>query len=403
MAPQLALDGGQPVRTQPFPSWPVFDEGEEKALLSVLHSGQWGMLGGGQVKAFEEKFAAYQQARFGVCVPNGTLALEMALRALGLGPGDEVITTGYTFIATASAALLVGAKPVFVDIEWDTFNLNPSKIEAAITGQTKAILPVHLAGRAANMDAIMEIARRHNLRVLEDACQAWGVEWRGRRVGAIGDLGAFSFQSSKNITAGEGGIVVTNDPELHELCWSLHNVGRSPSGAWYHHERLGWNLRMTEWTGAILQVQLERLPEQTKIRTENARYLAEALSEVPGLSPLPHDPNVTQNSYHLFILRYDPAAFGGHSRDDFVEAMRAEGITPCSPGYRPSLIDSPAMQRTMTDMFGPESAPRLSDYPVTKRAVHQAVWLSQTVLLGDHGDMDSIVEAAQKIQRAWGT
>jgi dTDP-4-amino-4,6-dideoxygalactose transaminase len=174
MASQLALDGGQPVRTQPFPSWPIFDEREEKALLNVLHSGQWGMLSGSQVKAFEEKFAAYQQARFGVCVPNGTLALEMALRALGLGPGDEVITTGYTFIATASAALLVGAKPVFVDIAWDTFNLDPSKIETAITGRTKAILPVHLAGRAANMEAIIEIARRHNLRVLEDAR---GVLW----------------------------------------------------------------------------------------------------------------------------------------------------------------------------------------------------------------------------------
>jgi dTDP-4-amino-4,6-dideoxygalactose transaminase len=218
----------------------------------------------------------------------------------------------------------------------------------------------------------------------------------------MGDLGAFSFQASKNITAGEGGMAITNDPELYERCWSLHNVGRSRGGAWYQHDLLGWNFRMTEWAAAILLVQLERLPAQTKTREENARYLAEALSEVPGLSPLPEDPRGTQNSRHFFILRYDPAAFGGHSRDDFVAALRAEGITPCSPGYQPSLIESPALQRTMTAMFGPDSAPQLSDYPVTKRAVYEAVWLFQTTLVGGRSDIDSIVEAAQKIQRAWG-
>ncbi len=225
MSTQLAIDGGTPIRTAPFPAWPIYDEREERNLLEVLRSGQWG-IGGSKVAQFEQRFAEYQGAAFGVCVPNGTLALQMALNTLGIGPGDEVITTPYTFIATASAVIQQGAVPVFVDIDLDTYDIDPRWLEAAITPRTKGIVPVHLAGRPADMDAIMDVARRHGLRVLEDACQAWGAEWRGRRVGAIGDLGAFSFQSSKNVAAGEGGMVITNDEALGELCWSLHNVGR---------------------------------------------------------------------------------------------------------------------------------------------------------------------------------
>ena len=399
MTHQLALYGGQPVRTRPFPAWPVFDEREEHASLEVLRSGNWGVLTGDKVKAFEKRFAEFQGACFGTCVPNGTLALELALQAIDIGPGDEVITTPYTFIATASTVLTVGARPVFVDIDPQSFNIDPAQIEAAITERTKAIVPVHLAGQPADLDGILKIARRHNLRVLEDACQAWGAEWRGRRVGAIGDLGAFSFQASKNITAGEGGIVVTNDPKLHELCWSLHNVGRTPTGAWYQHEILGWNLRMTEWQGAIQLAQLERLPEHMPIREANARYLAEALAEVGGLTPLPDDPRVTQHARHLFIMRYDAAAFGGHSRDEFIAALRSEWIEPCSSGYV-ALHRSPAIRRALAARFGPDV--ELPSCPVAERAAEEAVWIFQYALLGDRSDMDSIVEAARKIQRAWG-
>lgn len=390
----LALNGGTPVRTRPFPRWPIFDEREERALLAVLHSGAWGSLTGDRVATFEQNFAAFQEARFGVCVPNGTLALELALRGLGIGLGDEVITTPYTFVATASAALYVGARPVFVDIEPDSLTLDPQRIADTITPRTKAIIPVHIAGRPADMDAILAIAHDHGLRVLEDACQAWGAAWQGRRVGALGDLGAFSFQASKNITAGEGGIVVTNDPALAELCWSLHNVGRVRGGGWYQHEVLGANLRMSEWEGAILGVQLERLPEHMPIREANARYLAAALAAIPGITPLPDDPRVTHHARHLFIFRYQAAAFGGHSRDEFAAALRAEGIAPCSLGYVP-LYRQPAIQRAL-------GTTALPDCPVTEAAAHEIVWLPQNLLLGAQSDMDDIVEAAAKIQRAWG-
>lgn len=398
MVERLAIDGGQPVRTRPFPKWPVYDAREERAVLEVLRSGDWGPLTGERVHTFEQRFAEFQGARFGVCVPNGTLALELAFRALGIGHGDEVITSPYTFIATASAALYVGARPVFVDIDPDSYNIDPTKIEAAITGRTRALAPVHIGGRPADMDAVLDIARRHHLRVVEDACQAWGAAWRGRRVGALGDLGAFSFQSSKHVTAGEGGIVLTNDPELYELCWSLHNVGRTRTGVWYYHEVLGGNYRMTEWQGAILLAQLERLPEHMAIREANARYLSEALSEVAGLSPLPADPRVTSQSHHMFIIRYDPNAFGGRSRDDFIAAWQAEGIAPCGAGYVP-LNHSPAILRAMKERFGIDELPPC---PVAERLAETTIWLGQVALLDDRSDIDSIVAAARKIQRAWG-
>lgn len=397
---QLARDGGQPLRTRPFPAWPVFNEREERLLLEVLHSGKWGALAGDKVAAFEERFAAYQGARFGVGVPNGTLALHLGLQALGVGPGDEVITTPYTFIATVSTILAVGARPVFADIDPRYYTIAPAAIEAAITPRTRAIVPVHLAGHPADLDAVLDIARRHDLRVLEDACQAWGAAWRGRPVGAIGDLGAFSFQSGKNITAGEGGIVVTDDPALHELCWSLHNVGRVRDGAWYHHERLGGNLRMSEWAGAILLAQLERLPAATDLRDANARYLAAALAEVDGITPPATDPRVTRHAHHLFMVRYDAAAFGDRSRDEFVAALQAEGITPCGPGYLP-LTRSPAIRHALAERFGPDRLAALPPCPATERAAAEAVWILQHALLGDRHDMDDIVAAIRKIQRTW--
>lgn len=413
MSVQLAIDGGPPLRTKPFPSWPVWDEREEANLLQVLRSGRWGVLAGDKTAEFERRFAAHQDARFGICVPNGTLGLEMALRALGVGPGDEVITSPYTFIATANAAVALGAVPVFADISLDTYNLDPDRVESLITERTAAIIPVHLGGRPADMDALGDIAGRHRLPLLEDACQAWGSEWRGRRVGAIGDLGVFSFQSSKNITAGEGGIVVTNDPDLAERCWSLHNVGRVRGGEWYQHEIVGWNLRMTEWQAAVLLAQLERLPEQAAQREANARYLAEALSGVPGISPLPEDPRVTRNSRHLFIVRYDPAAFGGHSRDQFVAALRAEGIEPVTPGYVP-LHRTPAIRRALAGMgrwrsgVGDQPGNRMGERgelpacPNAEYASDHSFWLFQYALLGDRADLDDIVAAMLKIQRAWG-
>ena len=394
----LALNGGAPVRTAPFPAWPRYDEREEKLLLEVLRSGQWSALSGDKVQVFQEQFAAYQQARFATCVPNGTLAILLALMALDLRPGDEVIAPAYTFIATVSPALLLGLRPVFVDIDPRTYTLDPTLIPDAITSRTKAILPVHLAGQPADMDAILQIAGEQDLAVVEDACQAWGAEWRGRRVGALGSLGAFSFQAGKNMTAGEGGAVVTNDPLLYERCWSIHNVGRTRTGAWYHHELLGLNLRMTEWQGAILLAQLQRLEEQYPQREQNVRTLCSGLERLGGLSPLPLDPRVTRHARHLLVLRYDPQAFGGHARQDFLAALIAEGITPVSPGYV-GLHHTPAIQRAMQAGFGVDTSQL--HLPCTEQAEQETVWMAQNAFLGTQEDMEDILTAVEKIQRAW--
>jgi len=399
MTDQLAVDGGVPVRTGPFPEWPRYGDREEQLLLEVLHSGQWGELTGSKVAEFTRAFAAFQGADWGVSVPNGTLALELALQTLGVGFGDEIITTAYTFIATASSAFAVGARPIFVDIDPETNNLDPARIETAITPRTKAIVPVHIGGQPADMDGVLEVARRHGIPVLEDACQAWGAAWKGVPVGAIGDLGCFSFQASKNITAGEGGIVVTNSREHYNLAWSLHNVGRLPEGGWYQHEILGRNLRLAEWNGAILIAQLERLPDAMATRQRNAARLTAALGEVPGLAPTKVDDRVTSHAWHLYQIRYDPAAFGGRDRNTFLKALQAEGI-PCSGGYVPLTYQN-AIRQTLEDRFGAESLANLADVPRAEHAGAHTVWLAQTLLLGTDEDVDDIAAACRKIQRAW--
>lgn len=396
---RLAVDGGTPIRTKPCPAWPIFGRREEELLLEVLHSGDWSELTGSKVVTFAREFAAFQDASYGVCVPNGTLALEVALQALGVGFGDEIITTAYTFIATASSAFAVGARPVFVDIDPETYNIDPALIEAAITPRTKAIVPVHIGGQPADMDVIVEIGKRHGIPVLEDACQAWGSQWKGQGVGAIGDIGTFSFQSSKNITAGEGGMVVTNDRTLYDLSWSLHNVGRLPEGGWYQPEILGRNLRLPEWNGAILLAQFERLPEAMATRTRNAERLIAELSEIPGIAPVKIDERVTRNSWHLFQIRYDPSGFGGRSCDEFLKALRAEGV-PCSSGYVP-LIHAPAIQNALQDRFGAESLANLGEVPRADYAGNHTIWLTQTQLLGDDEDTGQIIAAFQKIAAAW--
>ncbi len=399
---KLAIQGGTPVRTKPFPSWPVWGKEEEQALLAVLHSGRWG-IGGDKIAEFEAAFARFQDAHYGVCVTNGTAALEIALRAAGVGPGDEVIIPPYTFVATATACLALGALPVFADIDPETYNLSPAAAEAQITERTKAIIAVHIGGCPADLDALPALARRHGLTLIEDAAQAHAASWRGRRVGAIGDMGTFSFQSSKNLNAGEGGIILTDNAELADRCWSIHNVGRVREGAWYQHERWGGNYRMSQWQAAILLAQMTRLEEQSARREENARYLGEELAKI-GLRPLARDPRVTQHAWHLFIFRYDASLARGAKREAFIEAMRAEGI-PCAPGYVP-LYATNAVRRGTEDNLrwvgrDPGEIERLHrSCPAAERACYEeAVWLGQNVLLGTRADMDSIVEAAAKVLR----
>ena len=398
---QLAVNGGTPVRdttARPWPAWPQWDEREAAALLEVLHSGVWGSHAGGQVRAFEAEFARFQDAEYGVCNCNGTASLEVALRAAGISSGDEVIVPPYTFIATASAVLMTNGVPIFADIDPDTYNLDPKAAEAAITPRTKAIIAVHIGGCPADMDAFPELARKHNLVLIEDCAQAHAAAWRGRKVGAIGDMGCFSFQSSKNINAGEGGIILTNSKEYHERCWSIINVGRIPDGAWYEHHVLGSNYRLTEFQGALLRVQLTRLEEQAARRWENAKFLNEELAKIPGIRPLQVDDRVTMHAYHLYIFRYDSAAFGGMSREQFTAALTAEGI-PCSVGYVPLYRTD--LFRTRGTVAGAKVDYTKVYCPVAERAcADEAIWLFQSMLLGSREDMQDIVDAVAKIQAA---
>jgi dTDP-4-amino-4,6-dideoxygalactose transaminase len=396
---RLAIDGGTPARRAASPGWPVFGARDEELLLEVLRSGDWGELTGGKTRAFARAFADFQGAAHGIPVPNGTLALELALETLGVGQGDEVITTAYTFIATPASILSVGAKPVFVDIDPETHSIDAGAIEAAITSRTKAVVPVHIGGLPVDLDAVRDVADRHGIPVLEDACQAWGAAWRGTPVGAIGSMGTFSFQATKNLNAGEGGMVLTNDQALYERAWAIHDVGRMPDGTTYEPEMPGRDLRMTEWQAAILLAQMERLPEAMDRRDRSARILTEGLTELPAFKPVVVDERVTRNAWHLFQVRYDPGSCGGRGRDALSRALHAEGVDAMA-GYGP-LVSHPAIRNAMRDRFGNAAVDELSTAPHAAEAGERTIWLPQTLLLGSGENMQDVVTAFRKVQRAW--
>jgi len=399
---KLAICGGEPTRSGQWPSWPVHDAREREALIEVLESGAWWY--GERVRAFEEQFAAFQDARFGVTCVNGTAALELALIGCGVGAGHEVIVPPYTFIATATAVLRANAVPVFVDIDLETLNIDAGQIEAAVTDKTAAIMPVHFAGLPADMDRIVDIARRHGLKVIEDSAHGWGSQWRGKGCGALGDAGGFSFQHSKNITAGEGGIVLTDDEALAATIRSLSNCGRGQDSPWYEHYITGGNFRMTEFQAALLLVQLSRLEEQTERRARNAAVLNEGLAGIEGLYTLREDPRATRRSYHLYGMRVVAEELGC-SRERFIEALRAEGV-PCGAGYPHPLYRNPLFQRQGAGpRYCPLSCPyygREMDYtqldlPNAEAACRQVVWLRQAMLLAGEDDMHAIVAAVRKV------
>ena len=395
----LALFGGPPIRTRAFPSWPVFGHEEEERLLRTLRGGNWGRLQGVEVEEFEARFAAMHGCRHGIAVVNGTVALRLALLAAGIGGEDEVIVPPYTFVATASAVVEANAIPVFADIDATTFNISPEAIARAVTPRTKAIIPVHFAGQIADMDRIAGIATAHGLTVIEDAAHAHGASHSGRPAGSFGHLACFSFQSSKNLTSGEGGIIVTNDDELAAGCRSNSNCGRVPEGVWYEHHVISGNYRLGEFQGAVLNCQLDRLEEQTQTRDRNGRYLAARLAALPGVHPQARPAACTRHSYHLFMVRLDARAFGV-SRVALLQALAAEGI-PCSGGYGFSLPDQPLFRR---QAFGPylHAASSRLDYTKARctnsdRICTEAIWLDQSLLLGSTADMDDVAAAIEKI------
>jgi len=298
---------------------------------------------------------------------------------------------------------MANAIPVFADIDPETYCIDPARVEEAITGKTKVIIPVHIGGCPADMDRIMTVAENHGLKVVEDAAQAHGAQFREKMVGSIGHMGCFSFQSSKNVTSGEGGIILTNDRKLYELCWSLHNCGRTMQGAWYEHHLLGGNYRMTEFQAALLLVQLGKLEEQTLRRNENGLYLSEKLSGIDGIKPQRRDERVVSHAYHLFIFRYDADGFDGLPRSRFIEALKAEGI-PCSPGYGIPLHRMPFLETVRRcplscPYYGEAPDYKAISLPVTEKAcLEEGVWLGQSMLLGTKEDMDDIVHAILKVK-----
>jgi 3-amino-5-hydroxybenzoate synthase len=398
---ELAINGGRMAKRKPFPDWPVYDDREMAALTGVLESRQWWRGNGTQAVQFEQEFAAYHNTRHAMAVTNGTHALELVLAALDIGRGDEVIVPAFTFISTATAVLCANAVPVLVDVDPQTYCLDPGALEAAITPRTRAIIPVHMAGHPADMDAIGAIARRHNLAVIEDAAHGQGAEWNGQRVGALHTTGIFSFQAFKLMTAGEGGIVLSNDTEFMERCFLYGNCGRPKNDRTYQHSVPGSNYRMSEMHAAVLRVQLERLDEQIARRDANAALLDSLLRQIPGLVPQGRDQRVTRHPHYMHMFRYDAAAFGGLTRQQFVDMLIAEGI--------PAFVAYLAIHRTplfRDRTFGPrwrDDEDRLPDYnqvhcPVSEDISDNVVWLHHRVLLGDATDVEELVDAIDKIR-----
>jgi perosamine synthetase len=383
---------------------PVIGEAEIEAAVRVLRSGR--VVQGPEVAAFEEEFSEVVAGRHCVAVNSGTSALHLALLALGIGPGDEVIVPPYTFVATVNAVLMMHALPVFVDSDVETFQMDARRIDQAMTDRTRAIVPVHLGGAAADLDTILTAARKRGIPVIEDACQAHLAEWRGRKVGTYGTAGCFSFQASKNLNSGEGGAILTSDDALIERCYRFHNNsrGRRNTGNDFSYRSTGANLRMTEFQAALLTAQMTRLEAQARTRDENAAHLTSLLKQIPGITPARMYEGCTRNAYHLYMFRYDPGGFSGLPRAAFLKALGAEGV-PASSGYSP-LNEEPFLEDALaTRGFQAIYSKAALDAwrernrcPQNERLCSEAVWMAQTMLLGPRRDMGDIAEAVRKVQ-----
>src|SRR5215831_988837 len=401
--PQLALLGGRKAKTKPFPEWPMYDEKERRALGEVLESRVWWRTPGTKTLEFERAFAAFHGARHGVAVTNGTAALEVVIAALNIGPGDEVIVPNFTFIATASAVLFAGALPVMVDVLPDTYCIDPDLVEAAITPRTKAIIAVHMGGHPADLDRLSKLARDRGIALVEDSSHAHGSEWRGQRIGTFGTAATFSFQSSKLMTAGEGGIIITNDDEVERLARSVHDCGRMPGEWFYSHFIYGSNYRLSEWQGAVLKVQLGRLEPQTLHRHKQGRLLDKLFSEIRGITPQKHDPRCTRNGQYAYIFHVNGKEFAGISTENFIAALNAEGI-PTQASYPPlhelDCFRNGEYRKCLSGSQATEKHDFLQQkFPHTQRAAWETVWIPQFALLGDEEDMNEIAGAIRKIQR----
>jgi len=405
---QPALLGGPKAHPDRFPGWPVYDSTEEQALLDVLRSAKWGRLDGKVTANFEEEYARMMGMKHSLAVASGTTALYTMLGTLDVGPGDEVIIPAYTFVATYNVVVLNYALPVLVDTDIESFQIDPQKMEKAITKQTKVLMPVHMGGVPANIDSIMAIAQKHNLPVIEDACQAPGSEWKGKKVGSYGIGGAFSFQSSKNLNCAEGGAITTNDEDFIKTCYRFHNQGQGGTSAMHASGTgtRGTNGRLTEFQANILLSQMIRQQIQDKKRYQNALYLSKLFNDIPGISPAKLYDGVSFVSYHLYMFRFDKSHFAGMSRQRFIEALRAEGVSTSS-GYghlnKDTYVTGLAQNKHFLKIYGEKTMKQWlerNDCPQNDQlAGEEAIWLTQSMLLGTTRDMEQIAEAIRKIQK----
>ncbi len=402
---RLAITGGKPVRRKPFAPWPVYTQEEARALKRVLESRNWGgyPFPNKYASSFATKFARFHGAKYGLAVSNGTVAIEIALKAAGIRPGDEVIVPAYTWEGTVGPIMLLNAVPVFVDVHPETYCLDARLIEKALTPRTRAILPVHLAMRFADMDEITRLARAHHLRVIEDCAHGHGGKWRTKGAGAIGDAGSFSFQSSKLMTSGEGGAIITNSLELYERAQTFTNCGRASQTDKFRHRFIGHNYRMTEFQAAILEVQLGRYPRQSEVRLANMAYFEKRLRGISELEFLKRDPRQTRVAPYQYVLKYLPERVGV-PRSSFLGALELEGI-PCDglfyePVYKSPLFpvdpaEFPALSWGRAD---PLNLKKMYHCPVAERAAYEeAVWLPHHIFLGSRKDVDDIADAILKV------
>ena len=401
----LAIAGGTPVRTAPWPGWPVWNPEAEPGIIEMLRTGRWWRGNGEHVVEFERRYAELIGTQRCLATASGTSALSIALHVLDVDAGDEVLVSPYTFIATYNVIFDIKALPVFVDSDPETFLIDPARLEGRITDRTRAILPVHIYGLPVDMDRINQTAKKHRLAVIEDACQAWLAQYKGKKAGALGDLGCFSFQNSKHLPAGEGGAITGNDDRIMDRCHSYHNCGR-PYGsvaATSDYPVRGGNLRMQQVQALILMSQMQRLGPDTELRAKNAAYLSDSLRDIPGIAPVKLVEGVERAVYHLYPFRYLSEHFNNAPKEKFMEALTREGI-PCSGGYgrqnHDGLIEEALSSRGYKRLF---SARRLKQWreenrlPGNDQLCREAVCLGQNMLLGSREDMDDIAAAIHKI------
>ena len=402
---KLAINGGPKVHSDSWPEWPMWDQSAEKNIVDMLRSGRWWRGRGEHITDFEKKYAELMGTKRCLATASGSTALMTSMKALGVDAGDEVIVSPFTFIASYNVIFMIKALPVFADTDPETFLIDPSTIESRITERTAAIIPVHIYGLPCDMDKINAVAKKHNLKVIEDACQAWLTEYRGKKTGTFGDAGCFSFHNSKNLPAGEGGAIISDNEEFMDRCNSIHNCGR-PYGSIKRtssYPIAGTNFRMQQFQALILMSQMNRIIKDADIRLENAMYLDAKLKEIPGIIPYKLADGATRSAYHLYPFRFISEEFDNIPKERFIQALNAEGV-PCSSGYGPQnkdgLIEDQLTSKGYKRLF---SESRLRQWreenvlPGNDKLCNEAVIFYQSMMLGSHSDIEDIVKAITKI------